>query len=105
MGGGSRGGRGGGSYKRGFGVGVWGGCCEACCVRRRARHSQLRIQTRGVVDLSEIDDEECVKRGNIPLVENPYVISAWAACFSPPFVCYYSSILDIMHSWPIDSYQ
>ncbi len=46
-----------------------------------------------------------VKRGNIPLVENPYVISAWAACFSPPFVCYYSSILDIMYSWPIDSYQ
>ncbi len=31
-----------------------------------------------------------VKRGNIPLVENPYVTSAWAACFSPPFVCYYS---------------
>ncbi len=46
-----------------------------------------------------------VKRGNIPLVENPYVISAWAACFSPPFVCYYSSILDIIYSWPIDSYQ
>ncbi len=58
MGGGSRGGRGGGAYKRGFGVGVWGGCCEACCVRRRARHSQLRIQTRGGVDLSEIDDVE-----------------------------------------------
>jgi hypothetical protein len=35
----------------------------------------------------------------------PYVISAWAACFSPPLVCYYSSILDIIYSWPIDSYQ
>jgi len=38
-----------------------------------------------------------VKRGNIPLVENLYVISAWAACFSPPFVCYYFSILDIIY--------
>ncbi len=27
-----------------------------------------------------------VKRGNIPLAENPYVISAWAVCFSSPFV-------------------
>jgi hypothetical protein len=46
-----------------------------------------------------------VKRENIPLAENPCVISAWAVCFSPPFVYYYSSILDIIHSWPIDSYQ
>ncbi len=45
-----------------------------------------------------------VKRGNIPLAENPYVISAWAVCFSPPFVSYYSTILDIIHKWPIDSY-
>jgi hypothetical protein len=42
--------------------------------------------------------ELCVKRGNIPLVENPYVISAWAACFSPLFICYYSSILDIIYN-------
>ena len=45
-----------------------------------------------------------VKRGNIPLAENPYVISAWAVWFSPPFVSYYSTILDIIHKWPIDSY-
>ncbi len=42
---------------------------------------------------------QIVERGNIPLVENPYVISARAVCFSPLFVCYYSSILDIIHSW------
>ena len=39
-----------------------------------------------------------VKRGNIPLVENPYVINAWAAYFSPLFIYYYSRILDIIYN-------